>query len=68
MPLFLATNIVFQAYNTSSWANKGVIMLLLALSVYTWATIISKSGELKIMARKNLTEGVHEDCVHCLHL
>ena len=54
MPLFLATNIVFQAYNTSSWANKGVVMLLLALSVYTWATIISKSGELKIMARKNL--------------
>lgn len=47
-------NIVFDAYNTSSLANKGVIFLLVALSIYTCMTFIGKSGDLKIIDRKNL--------------
>ena len=47
-------NIVFDAFNTSSLANKGVVLILIALSLYTWMTLIGKSGDLKIIDRKNL--------------
>ncbi len=51
----ILANIVFQAYDNSSFINKVIIYALLLLSLYTWTTLMGKVADLKIVNRRNAT-------------
>jgi biopolymer transport protein ExbB/TolQ len=45
--LFPLASSFLYAYQTSTWSGKGIIILLLATSVYAWTILVSKFNELK---------------------
>jgi len=44
---------VFMAYRQSDWMGKGIVLLLLGLSMYIWGVMLSKWNDLAGMAHFN---------------
>ena len=49
----ILANLIFDAYRTSSFINQVIVLLLVALSIYTLWLIVGKLSDIKIIDRLN---------------